>query len=80
MPISATQLYGCHSKPRECRDVLVQDGWTEWTTVKHGTMPVQTRLPVMVRIPNPMSADCRYDRASTDSRCAGCPNMPQQSA
>jgi hypothetical protein len=81
VPISATQLYGCHSKPRERRKVVVQDGWRRVSIENRSTgVPTSFVTPNLISIPDPMSSDCRYDRAATDARCAGCPNMPQQSA
>lgn len=59
--------YGCSNRPRERNNVIVQDGWS---VVRLGGKP--SRLPRMVERPDPMSKDCRYDKAQIDPQCADC--------
>lgn len=52
--------YSCHNQPRARNGVTVQDGWTN----------DGRRNMVLIKTPN--SLECRFDKMSTDQRCAGC--------
>jgi hypothetical protein len=70
-------LYACHNKPREVPMYFAQDGYhaERWIDYQEGTV---AREPVYIMVPHVMSTDCRYDRAHTDSRCAGCNSMQEK--
>jgi hypothetical protein len=60
--------YGCHNRPNNSPTYLAQDGYGEsfqndfgiWKSAKY------------TAVSHVMSTDCRYDKRSTDSKCAGC--------
>lgn len=67
--------YSCHNKPREVPAYFAQDGYHEAAQCHDGTFCRAARHIVVQHV---MSTDCRYDRAQTDPRCAGCHALPNQ--
>ena len=70
----AAALYACHNKPREVPKYLAQDGYFPACTDISGI----SRAARYIEITHVMSTDCRYDRAQTDSRCAGCNSIQEK--
>ena len=56
----ADHRYGCYNGAPYRETMAVQDGWNADGTRRMKDSPFR------------MSRDCRYDRAMTDSACAGC--------
>jgi hypothetical protein len=61
-------MNGCYNRKPLRRTVLAQDGWVYLKT--HPGFV--TRMPKMVRLPDPMSKDCQYSIHTVDPKCAGC--------
>lgn len=65
--------HGCYNLPREVPTYLAQDGWI----IDRDSDGHITRRPRYVEVAHDaMSTDCRYDKAQTDSKCAGCSAKP----
>lgn len=57
--------HSCYDRPPLKDTVTVQDGYISGPFFN-------TRIPVMVEMPDPMTKDCQYSRNTTDPVCAGC--------
>jgi hypothetical protein len=68
--------HGCYNLPREVPTYVAQDGWN---VIRDG-LGNPHRIPRHIDVPHAMSTDCRYDKAQTDSKCAGCSAKPEGEA
>lgn len=62
-------VYGCHNRKPLKDEAMVQTGWSPFR--HHPNHEARE----MVRIPDPMSKDCRYthtDLGQADAKCEGC--------
>lgn len=67
-------LYGCHNRPDRTPPYFAQNGYGEgkFKGEQHMGDGNWLRQPVYKKVLNVMSKDCRYDKSSTDAKCAGC--------
>lgn len=64
--------YGCYNLPAARETIVAQDGWVEVDVSTHNGL-IQTRVPRMVELPDPMSRGCAYQRDTpNDPACSGC--------
>lgn len=74
----APKPYGCHNQPRPVAGAvthLAQSGYEEPVDENWGWF---SRKPRYVEIHHTMSTDCRYDKSTTDPRCAGCQHISKE--
>jgi hypothetical protein len=75
--IKSTDKYGCHNRKPFKPSFKAQDG-TRFEGFLNQGRTVHSQIFDTVK--HRMSTDCQYDKAATDSRCAGCKHINESNA
>ena len=73
----------CHNRPDYADIVTVQDGWEDVRITTNMGRVIDSRVPVMKTIPDPMSKECMQHSPHGAATlygwdCAGCRHLPKQ--